>query len=257
MLGLQSGASVNIRSISHQFSGSELVLNHLSLEIQSGEFVSILGPSGCGKSTLLRLLAALEKPETGTIQFGPQNSTPIRGFVFQEPRLLPWRSVLENVRLPLELKGESNTLNNSKAIDAIKRVGLIDAMHKFPPQLSGGMKMRVSVARALVFQPTLLLLDEPFSALDESIRHSLQDDLRSLWHTLKMTIVFVTHSIAEAVYLSDRAIVLSKLPARIVSDQSIGLKSERKPNIRHNQQFNAEVQRISGLLSPKCKEEDL
>ncbi len=249
----QSGASVSIQSVSYHHPGSGLILDNLSLEIRSGEFVSILGPSGCGKSTLLRLLAALEQPTQGSIQFGPQKWVPIRGFVFQEPRLLPWRTVLENVKLPLELQGETTSESHSRAIHSIERVGLTDSMHQFPSQLSGGMKMRVSVARALVFQPSLLLLDEPFSSLDESIRHSLQDDLRSLWQTLKMTIVFVTHSIAEAAYLSDRAIIFSKAPVRIVSDQVIGLDRVRTSKVRHEKQFLDEVKKMSEFFLLKDK----
>lgn len=235
-------------------SSSELILDCLSLEIQSGDFVSILGPSGCGKSTFLRLLADLDQPQSGSLEFN--NSDPKReikrGFVFQEPRLLPWRTVLENVMLPLDLKMPSREVKKqarAQAVEALSKVGLTHAENYYPAQLSGGMKMRVSVARALISQPRLLLLDEPFSAIDEKTREELQADLRALWQTERMTVVFVTHSITEAVYLSNRVIVFSKAPARVVLDRKIELPVDRPRESLTDLAFRSEIKNIRNALS--------
>lgn len=241
----KTGVNVKLSSVSRYFSNSDIILDRLTFNIDAGEFISILGPSGCGKSTLLRLIADLDKADEGTIQLDYKNSNPDRGFVFQEPRLLPWLSVLENIKLPLLLKGQDHETSNKKAINAIKRVELLNCIQKFPRQLSGGMKMRVSIARALVVEPSLLLFDEPFSALDEQTRHAFQTDLRNLWHSLGMTIVFVTHSISEAVYLSNRIIILSRAPAKILSDQFINLPKYRAPIIRLESSFIKEIQKIT------------
>ncbi len=249
MTDKKSGVSVVLREISHHYLGTGPILEGVNLKVEEGEFTSILGPSGCGKSTLLRLLAALERPAQGTIEFGPPSVPLIRGFVFQEPRLLPWRTVLGNVSLPLELKGMSKKEAQPKATEALIRIGLADSLQKYPSQLSGGMKMRVSVARALVFQPNLLLLDEPFSALDEYSRLALQDDLRVLWSSSKMTVIFVTHSVAEAVYLSERVIVFSQRPARIFGDTAVDLPTSRDASIRMENQFGSAMKGVSQFLS--------
>jgi len=245
--------AVHVKSVSHGYTSDnhlERVIENLDFQIFKGEFLSILGPSGCGKSTLLRLIAALEKPLGGKIDFpsGPL----VRGVVFQEPRLLPWRSVLENVKLPLELQGVSSKEAVSLATEALGKVGLLDALNKLPLQLSGGMKMRVSVARSLVWHPSLLLLDEPFSSLDEFSRQNLQNDLRELWETLGetlgMTIIFITHSIQEAVFLSNRAITLSIRPAQILSDIPILLPSRRNGGLRLENPFLLEVKKLTETL---------
>lgn len=247
MSQLPLATNVHVHSLSHSYPGVGEILHDLSLEIKAGEFVSILGPSGCGKSTLLRFLAELDHPTDGSIKFNP--ARPVRGFVFQEPRLLPWRTVLANVKLPLELRGERPSISQERAMQAIERVKLKNAISQFPAQLSGGMKMRASVARALVIEPSLLLLDEPFSALDERIRHSFQDDLRQFWKSLNMTVIFVTHSIAEAVYLSDRCILLSKSPATVVHDHKIDLPATRTASLRLTQIFQTELQKVRDLIS--------
>lgn len=199
--------------------GSKVVLEKLSVDILQSEFLCLLGASGCGKSTLLRLLAGLDVPDGGSLNC----CLPISGvgLVFQEPNLLPWRSVLGNVELPLELKGIDKRDRRDKALMHLKEVGLHEAADRFPSQLSGGMRMRVSIARALVTEPELLLLDEPFSALDEITREDLDQYLRSLFISKKLTVVFVTHSILEATYLADRIIMMAPGGGRIIRDERI------------------------------------
>ena len=269
----RGGARIDIQRISHRYSDSTLVLNDLNLEIKAGEFVSILGPSGCGKSTLLRILAGLEKPSQGTVQcsFPSQSVNPSaeqasrpasmvphplhRGFVFQEPRLLPWKSVIENVKVPLQLNRVEGGTAHAAALAIIERVGLTSVLNHFPDQLSGGMKMRVSLARALVLQPSVLLLDEPFAALDEPTRFRFQVDLRDLWQNFKMTVVFVTHSISEAVYLANRVVVLSRAPARILLDEPVADFPHDSPTspdyqaIRCDSRFVNFVKKLSDTLS--------
>lgn len=212
--------------------GSKVVLEKLSVDILRSEFLCLLGASGCGKSTLLRLLAGLDVPDGGSLN----RCLPISGvgLVFQEPNLLPWRSVLGNVELPLELKGIDKQNRRAKALMHLKEVGLHEAADRFPSQLSGGMRMRVSIARALVTEPDLLLLDEPFSALDEITREDLDHYLRSLFISKKLTVVFVTHSILEATYLADRIIMMAPGGGRIIRDERIqpadgGISTHQKP----------------------------
>lgn len=223
------------------------VVAPLDLTIVSGEFVALLGPSGCGKSTLLRMVADLDRPSGGRLSIDSHGRSFFRAFVFQEAALVPWRTALGNVMLPLELMGRERLQARRAAEEALAKVGLTDAAGKFPGQLSGGMKMRVSVARALVVEPTLLLLDEPFAALDENTRFKLQEDLRRLWVSSKMTTVFVTHSVQEAVYLADRAIVFSPRPARVMLDHRVRLPVERPAEIRTDSRFIEEVNAISRI----------
>lgn len=233
--------SIELKAVTKSFSSSE-VLRSVDLSILNGDFVSLLGPSGSGKSTLLRLIAGLEKADSGSLYAISQK----RSFVFQESHLLPWRNVLENVTLPLELLRQGNVQSRREASrEVLTKVGLQDSLKKLPHELSGGMKMRVAVARALISKPKLLLLDEPFAALDENTRFSLQEELRSLWSKEKnMTVVFVTHSVAEAVFLSERAVILSQKPAQIVGDVRIQLPPERNFQLRTQPSFNAEVKRL-------------
>jgi len=232
-----AGVQVELKKVQRSF--DRAVLSDLDLRLEAGEFVSLLGPSGCGKSTLLRLIAGLDRPDRGAIVYGAGNY--VRGFVFQEAQLLPWRTVLGNVMLPLVLMKRSREEAERRAREVLAQVGLSDALGKFPAQLSGGMKMRVSVARALVSSPRLLLLDEPFAALDESTRYRLQEDLRRLWRREGMTVVFVTHAISEAAFLSDRAIVLGDRPARIVLDHKIDLPADRSEALRPDPSYIREV----------------
>jgi NitT/TauT family transport system ATP-binding protein len=207
--------------------------------------VALLGPSGCGKSTLLRLVAGLDRPDEGTITLEaagrsrPGARTPI-AFVFQDPCLMPWRRVLENVSLPLELAGAPPGERRERAREALAQVGLIDAADRYPNELSGGMRMRASLARALTTDPAILLLDEPFAALDELTRHRLDDQLRALWQRLGMTVLFVTHAIAEAAYLAERAVVFTRRPARVVADRTLDLPRDRTFAVRGEPRFAAE-----------------
>jgi NitT/TauT family transport system ATP-binding protein len=225
------------------------VLEGMDLDIAAGSFVALVGPSGCGKSTLLRLVAGLDRPDAGTVTFTPPLER-IRGarnpiaYVFQDAHLLPWRSVLDNVALPLELAGMPTPERHAAAHALLKQVGLGDATSRFPVELSGGMRMRVSLARALVTRPRLLLLDEPFAALDELTRNRLDDQLLALWKELGMTVLFVTHSLSEAAYLAERAVVLSRRPARVMLDRQLALPHERGPTLRATPDFAREM----GLL---------
>ena len=239
------GARVDIENVERRFPDTGQVVERLSTTIASGEFLSLLGPSGCGKSTLLRMIAGLDTPDSGKIQVQAGDRRFFRGFVFQESHLLPWRSVLDNAALPLQLMGTPKGEARERARAALAKVGLTDALGRYPSQLSGGMKMRVSVARALVAEPSLLLLDEPFAALDEHIRHRLQEELRGLWESLKMTVVFVTHSVSEAVFLSDRAIVLSRRPARVLLDRKLELPAKRDAKLRTAPELLREVERLT------------
>lgn len=239
-----TGAQVSLSGVQRVFPESGPVIDAMDLDIARGEFVSLLGPSGCGKSTLLRIIAGLDKPDRGEVAIDSSGRKNFKAFVFQEAHLLPWRNALENTLLPLELMGLRKEEARAKAEEVLVRVGLGDALSRFPNQLSGGMKMRVSVARALVTQPSLLLLDEPFAALDERTRYRLQEDLRSLWETLKMTVVFVTHSVSEAVFLSNRAIVLSSRPARIALSHRIEIDTARESDLRTHPSFIEQVRVI-------------
>ncbi len=197
--------------------GSVEALRDVSLAISAGDFVALLGPSGCGKSTLLRLIAGLDRPDTGELSWdaGHKPLPGEIGFVFQDATLLPWASAAENVFLPLRLRGVARAEAMQPVYDALHRVGLEGFDNARPRQLSGGMRMRVSIARALVTRPRLLLMDEPFAALDEFTRHKLQEDLLSLWQELRCTVVFVTHSIYEAAFLARRIVLMTPRPGRV------------------------------------------
>ncbi len=203
------------------------ILSNINLEVKKGEFLSILGPSGSGKSTLLRLASKILDPSKGTVEYKDQRE-PLIGFVFQEPTLMPWRDVLSNVVLPIEIKNKKNQLTKDYALEWIERVGLKGKENSYPDELSGGQKMRVSIARSLVQGCDLLLLDEPFSALDEVTRRRLEDDLLQIWEKEKFTVLFVTHSVSEAIYLSQRIIVLSSGPAEIIHEGHINYQGSKK-----------------------------
>ncbi len=214
--------AVTVEKVRKSFPGGVNALDGIDLKIKRGQFVTFLGPSGCGKSTLLRIIAGLDKPTSGMIYHEQAGSVKRDiSFVFQDAHLLPWRTALGNVMLPLELAGVDKDQREWHAMDYLKQVGLADFAKAYPSQLSGGMKMRASLARALVTTPDLLLLDEPFAALDEISRQQLDEKLRELWLQKRFTVIFVTHSISEATYLADRAVVFSKRPGKIVLDHDL------------------------------------
>jgi NitT/TauT family transport system ATP-binding protein len=244
----KSGAAVSCEGISRAFTGSGLVLDHITFQIQPGEFVALLGPSGSGKSSLLRLTAGLDRADEGRLAIDAGQDAISRGFVFQEPTLIPWRNVLRNTTLPLELQGWNIDRARTRAEEELRRVRLVEFVARYPHELSGGMKMRTSVARALITRPNLLLLDEPFAALDEPTRHALQQQLREIWAVLGMTVLFVTHSISEAVFLADRVIVLSPRPARILLDSAINLPPARAAALRTSLNYVEEIRRISAAV---------
>ncbi len=235
---------IKLSGISKTYRGGTLALSEVDLTVGDGEFVSLLGPSGCGKSTLLRLIAGLGGVSGGTIDW-PQSQydsrgEPIRdlGFVFQEPTLMPWATVFNNIYLPLKLSGVSRTDASPRIDEIIQMVGLEKFADSYPRQLSGGMKMRVSIARALVVKPRILLLDEPFAALDEITRFRLNNDLLTLWQAQKWTVIFVTHSVFELVYLSNRIVVMSARPGRIIADLPIAAPYPRGELFRMSTAYN-------------------
>ncbi len=249
---------VSLRDISKQFSNGTLAVRDVNLDLASGEFVSLLGPSGCGKSTLLRMIAGLGEPSSGTIDWpgmeaGDQGERSKRanelGFVFQEPTLMPWSTALGNVMIPLKLKGAAKTDAESRAADALASVGLAGFEGSYPRELSGGMKMRVSIARALVTQPRILLMDEPFAALDEITRHKLNDDLLGLWENQRFTAIFVTHSVFESVYLSQRIVVMAARPGRVMADLAVDAPYPRDEQFR----TSAEYARLCRVASENLK----
>ncbi|HEY4038351.1 MAG TPA: ABC transporter ATP-binding protein [Burkholderiaceae bacterium] len=244
-------AKIELAQVGQRFASGVEAVRALSIAIGAGEFVSILGPSGCGKSTVLRLIAGLEAPTAGSVRIDGASAdqrTHVMSYVFQEPTLMPWASVLDNVALPLRIRGTARRPARHTAERALAAVGLEDRASAFPLELSGGMKMRVSIARALITQPAVLLLDEPFAALDEITRHRLNDELLTLWSEQASTAVFVTHSVFEAVYLSQRVLVMSGQPGRLVADLPVGLAYPRTRALRLQPQFLQHCQRVTEAL---------
>jgi NitT/TauT family transport system ATP-binding protein len=223
-VGASARPLVSIRDVSKQFANGTVAIRGVDLDLRGGEFVSLLGPSGCGKSTLLRIIAGLGSPSAGTIEWprAPHlaggEPQPDLGFVFQDPTLMPWSNALRNTMLPLTLGGVGKGEAEARAAEMLALVGLKGFEKSYPRELSGGMKMRVSIARALVTHPKILLMDEPFAALDEITRHKLNDDLLGLWWQNRFTAVFVTHSVFESVYLSQRIVVMAARPGRVMAD---------------------------------------
>ena len=217
-----SAPIVSLRGVGKLFGTGTVALDGLDLDVCDGEFLSLLGPSGCGKSTALRIIAGLSEPSRGTVTWrdGADARRGI-GFVFQEPTLMPWTTVFGNVFLPLKLTGVDKAAAAPRIMATLSRVGLADFAEAYPRELSGGMRMRVSIARALVTAPRVLLMDEPFAALDEITRFKLNDDLVALWRELHMTVVFVTHSVFESVFLSNRIVVMTGRPGRMSSELAI------------------------------------
>jgi len=246
-----SGLSVSLDNVSVRFATGVLALHETTLSIGAGEFVSLLGPSGCGKSTVLRLLSGLESASSGSVHApaldgaGANTDT---AFVFQEPTLMPWASVFDNVWLPLRLAGQSRASVAPMVTAILMQVGLAEFHDAFPSELSGGMKMRASIARALVTSPRLLLMDEPFAALDEVTRMRLGADLLHWWAERRMSTIFVTHSIFEAAFLSQRVFVMSARPGHIVHEMHIDEPSPRDPAFRLTSRYQAVCRELSAKL---------
>jgi len=244
--------AVSLRAVNKSYANGVVALDRLDLDVRPGEFVSLLGPSGCGKSTALRIVAGLSEPTSGEVicpRPGAPRSEREIGFVFQEPTLMPWTTVAGNVRLPLDLQHVDAATAAPRVAAALARVGLADFADVYPRELSGGMKMRVSIARALVTESMLLLMDEPFAALDEITRFKLNDDLLSLWESLRKTVVFVTHSVFESVYLSSRIVVMTPRPGRVFTELAIDAPYPRDQRFRTSAEYGVLCRRASEALA--------
>lgn len=242
---------VSLSGLAKTFANGTRALDGVDLRIRRGEFLSLLGPSGCGKSTLLRILAGLEEPSQGSVTWdGEVDSAGEHdlGFVFQEPTLLPWASVRDNIRFPLRVKKVSGGIAKERVDEVLELVGLDRFAGSYPHQLSGGMKMRVSIARALVTNPKVLLMDEPFAALDEITRFKLNADLLRVWQASELTVVFVTHSVFESVFLSERIAVMRGSPGRLSDEISIDPALIRDERFRTSSDYAALCRQVSGAL---------
>jgi NitT/TauT family transport system ATP-binding protein len=242
---------IALDGVSKQFRNGALALQNISMHAEKGEFVALLGPSGCGKSTLLRLVSGLTPATSGTVSVNgmtPANARELMSFIFQDATLLPWRTVEQNVGLSLELEHAARSVRKEKVAKMLDLVGLTQVAQRYPRQLSGGMKMRVSIARALVSRPRILLLDEPFAALDEMSRDRLNEELLRLYLEQHWTVLFVTHSVAEAVFLSTRIVILAPHPGRIAHVIPIDLPWPRTAETRLTIAYEEQVVRVSRLL---------
>ncbi len=256
-IATHSAPLVALRSIGKAFPNGTRALAGLDLDVRPGEFLALLGPSGCGKSTALRIIAGLSEPTQGVVEW-PHAAMPAKdaskdesriGFVFQEPTLMPWASVFDNVALPLKLNGAPAEAASGRVTAMLDRVGLGAFRTAYPRELSGGMRMRVSIARALVTEPELLLMDEPFAALDEITRFKLNDDLLRMWQALRTTIVFVTHSVFESVYLASRVMVMASRPGRVFTELAIEAPYPRDQSFRTSAEYAAFCRRTSEALA--------
>ena len=244
-------ALLELRQLQKRYANGTLALQGMDLSIGEHEFVSLLGPSGCGKSTALRMIAGLSQPSGGQIAWPGRDAAATQGdiaFVFQEPTLMPWATVFDNVWLPLRLAGSSRTAARPVIDAALASVGLLEFAQVYPRELSGGMKMRVSIARAMVTQPRLLLMDEPFAALDEITRFRLNNDTLAVWQARRFTTVFVTHSVYESVYLSSRIVVMAARPGRVVADIAIDEPYPRSDAFRATERYNRWCVQVSQAL---------
>ncbi len=254
-LGAKATSFVTLHDVSKTYVADGATVDaveRVTVEIRSGEFVSILGPSGCGKSTLLMMVAGLETPTGGTIEIGGRRMTGPRseiGMMFQDATLLPWKTALDNVLFPLAITGNSAAERREDALELLSRVGLDGFESKRPSHLSGGMRQRVALCRALITRPELLLMDEPFSALDAITRDEMNVVLMNLWQQFRKTVVFVTHSIREAVFLSDRVLVMSQRPGRLLTDMPIDIPRPRHPDVGETPRFNEICGQLRRMIS--------
>jgi NitT/TauT family transport system ATP-binding protein len=248
-------AVVSLRNVSKTFENGTVALRGVDLTVHEGEFVSLLGPSGCGKSTALRLVAGLSAPSGGSVETPAKATTAGKiGFVFQEPTLLPWTDVASNVLLPLKLAHADGWQASGAVAHTLRRVGLAEFAAAYPRELSGGMKMRVSIARALVTEPELLLMDEPFAALDEITRFKLNNELLALWRDLRRTVIFVTHSVFESVFLSQRILVMTPRPGRVFAEIAVDAPYPRDEAFRTSAEYASFCRRVSEALSKAMEE---
>jgi NitT/TauT family transport system ATP-binding protein len=252
---------IAISGIQKVFANGTAALDNITLTIPAEpQFLALLGPSGCGKSTLLRIISGLEPPSAGRIEWPTTvhdvggRALPELGFVFQDATLMPWASVFDNLYLPLRIKGFSRRAVRDQIMEALRQVGLAEFAGAYPRQLSGGMRMRASVARALVTRPRVLLMDEPFAALDEITRLKLDRDLLELWQTHKLTVIFVTHSVFESVFLADRIVVMTARPGRIIADFRIEEPYPRSDGFRMSASYNGYCRDVSAALSRSIEE---
>ncbi|HJV60322.1 MAG TPA: ABC transporter ATP-binding protein [Albitalea sp.] len=241
---------IALQGVHKRFASGLLALRDVSLRVRTGEFVSLLGPSGCGKSTVLRLLAGLDEPTSGSVQMPARagGRSADTAFVFQEPTLMPWASVFDNVWLPLRLAGVSRAAAAQRVHAVLRSVGLDEFAAAFPAELSGGMRMRASIARALVTEPRVMLMDEPFAALDEITRHRLNDDLLACWQAQRFAAVFVTHSVFESVFLSQRVLVMGSRPGHVAAELAVDEPHPRRGEFRTSARFIALCAQLSRAL---------
>jgi NitT/TauT family transport system ATP-binding protein len=245
-----SKVMISLSNVGRTFTNGVVALEGFNLTVRAGEFLSLLGPSGCGKSTALRIIAGLIEASRGTVTWpGGMEARRGLGFVFQEPTLMPWATVADNVFLPLKLAGAEKTAAKPRVMETLAHVGLTAFADAYPRELSGGMKMRVSIARALVTAPRVLLMDEPFAALDEITRFKLNDELIALWRALGMTVVFVTHSVFESVYLSQRVVVMTPRPGRVFTELAIDAPHPRDHRFRTSAEYGALCRGASEALA--------
>ncbi len=249
---MNTDPTITLNHVSKQYPNGTVALQDMTLAVQPSQFVSLVGPSGCGKSTVLKIIAGLSQQTSGQIQWGPQGNQKALGrlaFVFQEPALMPWATVMDNVRLPLKLKGLSPQNTDPDIHKALDLVHLTGFERSYPRELSGGMRMRASIARALVTKPQMLLMDEPFGALDEITRSKLNSDLLDLWRQKMWTVLFVTHNIYEAVYLSNRVIVMASRPGRVIADIPIEEPYPRTEEFRTSSTYISYCRDVSHHLA--------
>lgn len=239
---------MRVNAVDKVFPGNVQALRAMSLTVREGDFISLLGPSGCGKSTALRLIAGLSEPTSGRIEWSKPRAQGDLGVVFQEPTLMPWATVAQNVYLPFRLEGKTYASVKDEILEALKLVGLDKFQNAYPRELSGGMKMRVSIARAMVTQPKLILMDEPFAALDEITRFKLNNDLLDMQARIGCTVIFVTHSVFESVFLSDRIVVMAARPGRVIEELHVDEPYPRGEMFRTSPEYAAHCRAASQAL---------